>query len=73
MCDKIILNCKINTHVNWVARVKFLQETGPKRAQEAKSMVIKEDINILHAELGHFSKVITHATGRVMGLLSHVC
>ena len=38
------------------------------RAQLAKSSMQKKHINILHAELGHPSKVITHATGRAMGL-----
>ena len=31
-------------------------------------MMLKNDINVLHAELDNPSEVITHATGRVMGL-----
>ena len=37
------------------------------RSQLATS-TIQKDINVLHAELGLPSKVITHATGRAMGL-----
>ena len=34
----------------------------------SKAKPLQKDINVLHAELGHYSKVITWATGRAMGL-----
>ena len=64
----IVLDCQIKRCNGWVAGVKFLCETGPKRAQVAQSMAkpLEKDINILHAELGHPLEVITEANGRAM-------
>ena len=61
----IILNCQFKTCNGWVARVKFLCKTKTKKAHVAKSLAQqqKEDINILHAELGHPLRVITLAIG----------
>ena len=39
---------------------------SPKKAQLAKSSITKKVINILHAELDHCSKVITHVIGMAM-------
>ena len=64
----IILACRLKTHNGWIASVKFLQETGHERSHLTKSLIQKKDINILDAELGHPSKVITYATGRAMKL-----
>ena len=61
----VIQYCQIKTHDGWVAGVKFLNQV--ERVQLARSF-IKKDINILHAELGHPSEVITCATGKAMGL-----
>ena len=63
----IILDNQIKTHDSWVAKVEFLQGIGLKRAQEAMSL-IQKDINIVHADIGNPSEVITHDTGRAMGL-----
>ena len=41
--------------------VKFLQENFPERTQLAKSTVQNKDMNVFHAEVWHFSEVITQA------------
>ena len=69
----IILDCHFKTHIGWVAGVEFLQETGHKRAQLAKSF-IRKDINDLNAKPGKPSEVITHATTMLMGIvLTGIC
>ena len=61
----IILDHQIKAFNGWVAEVDFLQQSGLERAWLAKSL-IQKDINVLHAELGNPSEVITHATARAM-------
>ena len=65
----IILNC-CKIHDDWVAKVEFLCKTDSERAQVAQLVAkpLLKDINVLHAELGNPSKVITQDTGRAMGL-----
>ena len=52
-----------------VADIKFFQK---KLSEGSNDIVIisttNKDNNVLHAELGHPSEVITQATGRDMGL-----
>ena len=57
----------LKTCNSWVAGVKFLCETVNERAQSAKSST-KKDISKLHAELGHTSEAITHATSNAIGI-----
>ena len=73
--SKILNNNKINikTCNNWVAIVKFLQENSPEKAPLTESIVQMKDINVLHAELCQPLEVITHATGRTMGLNAQIC
>ena len=59
----IFLDCCITIHDGWEAGVKFLQETGHKRAQIANAFT-KRDINDLHDKVGHPSEVITYATAK---------
>ena len=63
----IVLDCQIKSCNSQVAIVKFLHETYQERAQSA-NVHEKKNTNDLHVELGHPSKVITHATTKSMGI-----
>ena len=63
----IILDYQINTHDSFVARVNFLQATSDEMTQSAAAPCKKNDNN-LHAELGHPSKSISHATAKALGI-----
>ena len=63
----IVLDCQMKTHDSWVTQVEFLQGTSQERAQSATALY-KKNINDLHAELGHTSKTITHATAKAMDI-----
>ena len=64
---KVILDCQIKTHDGWVAGVKFLSETGEKRAQSTTSFC-KKTIDELNIKLSHPTKSSTHATTKDMGI-----
>ena len=66
----MMLYHQIKIHDGWVAKVEFLHEISPEQAHLAKSTIQpkQKDINILHADLGYPLQVITHATGRAIGL-----
>ena len=57
----IALDHQIMTHDDWVARIKFLHENNQEKTQ---CITAHKNINIndLHVELAHPSKVITNAT-----------
>ena len=63
----IILNWWIKTHDGWIAGVEFLQETSQDKAQSSTAFH-KKNINDFHIELGHPSKIITHATTEAIGV-----
>ena len=66
----IILDCQIKTFNISLTGVKFPWKICPQSAQLTKSLTQPQgkDINILHAELGHPSEVITQATDMAIGL-----
>ena len=57
----IILDCQIKTHDGWVAGEDFLWNFIDERAVSATALV-KQNINNLHAELGHPSEAIMRST-----------
>ena len=67
----IVLDYQIRTHNGWVARFKFLHETGHERDQLAWSS-IKMDTDFLQTKLGHPSELCTHATGREWSFILQV-
>ena len=67
MEGNIILDCQIKTCDDWVAGVKFHQETLDMRAQSATAPHEK-NINDLHVEIRHPSKSIAHATAKTFGI-----
>ena len=67
MNSNIIFDCWIKSHDDWLAGVKFLQETSDKMAQSATALC-KKNINNLHVELKHPSKSITYVTAKTLGI-----
>ena len=63
----IILDCHIKIDDYWVEGVKFVQETGNKRAQLANAFT-KKVVSNLCPKLGHPSEVITSATAKSMDI-----
>ena len=64
--NDILLDHQIKTCISWVARARFLHETGEERVQSATALQ-KKIIND-HNELEHPSNSITHAISKDMGI-----
>ena len=59
----IILDRQIKTRDGWVAGMDFLRNVIDEKTVSA-TILIKRDVNDLHAELGHPLEAITRSTGK---------
>ena len=59
----IVLDRQVKTRDSWVAGVNFLRNAINEKVVTATAL-IKQDINDLHAELGHPSEAITRSTAK---------
>ena len=66
-CGNIILDCQTKTHNDLVAGVDFLCKANDKKAQ-LTIVPPKKNIYNLHVELGHPSKIITHAATKALSI-----